>query len=424
MRIYALILLLLFAFPCLSCQRTSSTTGAAKAHEEFLEPKPSSERTAYLKLASKKSELEKERADLEKNNQAAQVDFINKHGGGKNFDSSQGPSMVKTPEAIAARKELAEIKRAQGQHAVDLNKQYLTFLDTEYFPGLLSYAAFCHKAFLAEPNKANGGELVQLCETLYDNENLDEAYQYTSDLIKNGFDSLQLYDLAAASAYCMEHFDEALDYYDRAQKIGQFTRTSLVANKEEILVSQKAWEAEKEIRAKEAAANDLPRVKLETEVGDIVYELFENEAPETVANFISLVESGYYDDTTFYSVVLTSHFFHGCKTGDNRSTPGYKIYCETDKADKRFPFRGGLTMFIPAKNEGGSIYTLSIRPSPFNFGYCTTFGRVIEGMDVLPKIAKYNLRFPMAGMVPTKVKKATVLRKRDHEYKPHKVEAN
>ena len=58
-----------------------------------------------------------------------------------------------------------------------------------------------------------------------------------------------------------------------------------------------------EIRGKEAEADDLPRVLFKTTHGDIVIELFENEAPNTVANFISLVENKKYDGTVFHRVI-------------------------------------------------------------------------------------------------------------------------
>ncbi len=63
------------------------------------------------------------------------------------------------------------------------------------------------------------------------------------------------------------------------------------------------WKQEQELRQKEAAADDLPRVKLTTTKGDIVIELFENEAPETVGNFLSLVKKGFYDGLTFHRVI-------------------------------------------------------------------------------------------------------------------------
>ena len=58
---------------------------------------------------------------------------------------------------------------------------------------------------------------------------------------------------------------------------------------------KEAWAKEKAIRDAEAKADDLPRVLLKTNKGDIVIELFENQAPNTVANFISLVKKGFYN---------------------------------------------------------------------------------------------------------------------------------
>ncbi len=422
MRLCALFGLILLALALAGCQRNSDTVSATPVSETFPEPKASEERSTFAKVLAKRTGIEDKRKELEASQESIVAAFIAEHPGADSSPPPDGGPENITPEVREARQGLRKLRGELIKSTAELNEESNQFMSAEYFPALLIYAAYCHKTFLAEPNKSNGGELVKLVDQLYDNGNLDEAFLYSNDLVKNGFESSELHDLVAASAFCTEHFDEAAAYFDKARQTGRYVRASLVTNMEEIVQSQKAWEKEQQIRAKEAAADDLPRVKLETEAGDLVFELFENEAPETVANYISLVESGYYDNTTFYSVVLTSHMFHGCKTSDNRSTPGYRIYCETGKPDQRFPFRGALTMFIASKDLGGSIYTISIRPAPFNFGYVTTFGRIVEGLDVLPKIAKFNLRFPTPGMVPTKVIKATVLRKRDHEYKPHKVE--
>lgn len=429
MRFYSLLILTLLAAMAVGCNRGTgdgqgSQSGSA-ATESFPEPKPSAERTAFVALATKKMEFETRKTEMEKKQKAEVADFEAKHPGAgvANLPGEGGDSTPVSAEVQEANRELGKIRREHAKSSLDLSKENLKFHSEEYVPALLTYAAFCHKTFLAEPNQANGGELVKLVKQLYDNGNVDEAYLYCSDLVKNNFKSAHLDDLMAASAYSCDQFADAAKHFDLAQKSGNFTDISLIANKEDIETAAKAWETEQKIRADEAAKDDLPRVQLETDAGNIVIELFENEAPETVANYISLVKSGYYDNTSFYSVILTSQIFHGCKTEDNRSTPGYRIYCETDKPNKRFPFRGCLTMFTSGKNQAGSIYTISLRPTPHTFEYCTTFGRIVEGLDVLPKIAKVNLRFPVPGMVSTKVKKATVLRDRGHEYVPHKVEA-
>ena len=425
MRLCAFFGLVLLMFSFAGCERDTTQPSPTASNEVFPEPKASEERSTFEKLAAKKKDFEAKRKSLIDTQLAQANDFIAKNPEAKppaGGASDGGPPPPPPSEAArAARRELGQMYRSFTKPRVDLNLEYLTFLNAEYFPGLLKYSEYCHKTFLAEPNKANGGALVQLVAELYDNGNVDEAFLYSTDLAKNGFDSGELDDLIAASAYCTDHFSEAAEFFNKAMEKSKYVRASLVANKEDIATSQKAWDGEKAIRDKEASSNDLPRVKLETEVGDIVFELYENEAPETVGNFISLVESGYYDNTTFHSHVLTAHVFTGSKNGDAKGNPGYTIYGESEKPDRRFPFRGSLTMSAPG-NNAGAIYSISFRPSPYNFGYYTTFGRVVEGFDVLPKIAKFVAREPMVGMEQTKIKKATVLRKRDHEYKPHKVE--
>ena len=67
------------------------------------------------------------------------------------------------------------------------------------------------------------------------------------------------------------------------------------------------WAKEQAIRAAEAQADDLPRVKFETSKGDVVIELFENEAPQAVANFITLVKKGFYDGVIVPSRVADVH---------------------------------------------------------------------------------------------------------------------
>ena len=74
--------------------------------------------------------------------------------------------------------------------------------------------------------------------------------------------------------------------------------------------------------------NDRPQVVLKTSKGDIVIELFEDEAPNTVANFVSLIEKGYYDGLTFHRVIDGFVAQGGCPKGDGTGGPGYHIPCE------------------------------------------------------------------------------------------------
>ena len=175
-------------------------------------------------------------------------------------------------------------------------------------------------------------------------------------------------------------------------------------------------EAEMALRATEKEVDDLPRVKIETTKGTIVVELFENEAPNTVANFVSLVESHFYDGTPFHRVIPGFMAQGGDPTGTGTSGPGYTIACECDVPDARKHFLGSLSMAHAGKDTGGSQFFLTFAPTEHLDGRHTVFGRVIEGFEILPKITRTE--GPQAGSSRDKILKAEIIRKRDHEYKP------
>ena len=132
-------------------------------------------------------------------------------------------------------------------------------------------------------------------------------------------------------------------------------------------------------------------MKIETNRGTLVVELFENEAPETVGNFVSLVEKGFYNGLTFHRVLPGFMAQGGDPNGDGNGGPGYKIYCECAKPVHREHFRGTLSMAKqPQKDTGGSQFFITFRPTPQLDGKHTAFGRVVEGLDVLAKIQRRN----------------------------------
>jgi cyclophilin family peptidyl-prolyl cis-trans isomerase len=173
-------------------------------------------------------------------------------------------------------------------------------------------------------------------------------------------------------------------------------------------------------RAAEAKADDLPRVKLTTSQGAIVVELFENEAPNTVANFIALVEKGFYAGTPFHRVIPGFMAQGGDPTGTGTSGPGYAIACECDAPGARKHFLGTLSMAHAGKDTGGSQFFLTFRPTEHLDGKHTVFGRVIEGFDVLPLLMRTQDEQgrSMAGIKPDVIVKAEVVRKRNHPYEP------
>jgi len=160
---------------------------------------------------------------------------------------------------------------------------------------------------------------------------------------------------------------------------------------EALSATRLAWQREKSIRAQEAAADDLPRVNFRTTRGDITIELFENEAPIAVANFVSLVKRGYYDGLTFHRVLPAFMAQGGCNLGNGKGGPGYNIRDEHTLPKHRKHFRGLLSMAkTSAPNTGGSQFFLTFVPTSYLDGKHTVFGRVVEGMDAAASLKRRN----------------------------------
>jgi cyclophilin family peptidyl-prolyl cis-trans isomerase len=278
-------------------------------------------------------------------------------------------------------------------------------------------------AYLAAPNADN--ELVEfLVKIVIDDvarDDFEPAAVLSKALLDNGCDKKELFDPAGMAAFATNDFDTAEKRAKRAQDDGNLSENGKKTI-EEIPIYIKYWLEEQEIRKKEAEQNDLPRVRLSTNKGDMVVELFENEAPETVGNFISLVEQKFYDGLVFHRVLPAFMAQGGCPRGDGSGDPGYKIYCECYKDNYRKHFRGTLSMAHAGRDTGGSQFFLTFLPTPHLNAKHTAFGRVIEGMDVLAKLQRIDPAAAGTKPEPDKIIKAEVIRKRDHEYKPHKVQ--
>jgi cyclophilin family peptidyl-prolyl cis-trans isomerase/Flp pilus assembly protein TadD len=248
----------------------------------------------------------------------------------------------------------------------------------------------------------------------------DEALQTAQLLLDNATTEKAIYDLAGTAAYCRDDFASAEKYLKQAEEAkllssaGSNCLSDLGGAKE-------LWTKEQELRKAEAAADDLPRVKLETSKGVIVIELFENEAPQTVGNFINLVDSKFYDGLTFHRVLSGFMAQGGCPEGSGAGGPGYEIFCECAKEDHRNHFSGTLSMAHAGKDTGGSQFFITFRRTAHLDGRHTAFGRVIEGLDVLAQLQRRDPSDRGKLPDPDTIVKATVVRKRDHKYEPTKV---
>ena len=129
----------------------------------------------------------------------------------------------------------------------------------------------------------------------------------------------------------------------------------------------------------------MKKAIIETEKGTIELELFEKDAPNTVANFEKLIKEGFYDGLTFHRVIPDFVIQGGCPRGDGTGGPGYTIKCETEGNPNKHG-TGALSMAHAGKDTGGSQFFITHSPQPHLDGVHTVFGQVINGMDVVYKI--------------------------------------
>jgi cyclophilin family peptidyl-prolyl cis-trans isomerase len=128
-----------------------------------------------------------------------------------------------------------------------------------------------------------------------------------------------------------------------------------------------------------------PVALIETTLGKIAVELFPKEAPDTVANFVKLVEKGYYDGVIFHRVIPKFMVQTGDPTGTGRGGPGWTILDEFHPK-LRHGKAGILSMANAGPDTGGSQFFITLGATPHLDDRHAVFGAVIEGQDVVEKI--------------------------------------
>lgn len=131
----------------------------------------------------------------------------------------------------------------------------------------------------------------------------------------------------------------------------------------------------------------MAKVKISTHYGDMIAELYENETPGTVRNFLSLVGKKFYDGLTFHRVIPDFVIQGGCPNGIGNGGPGYTIPCETS-APRQFHDKGVLSMAHAGKDTGGSQFFIckNRKNTQHLDGNHTCFGNVTEGLEVIDAI--------------------------------------
>jgi peptidyl-prolyl cis-trans isomerase B (cyclophilin B) len=112
--------------------------------------------------------------------------------------------------------------------------------------------------------------------------------------------------------------------------------------------------------------------------GEVILELFDKEAPNTVANFEKLIKEGFYNGLVFHRVIPGFVAQGGCPQGTGTGGPGYNINCEINPNKHE---RGSLAMAHAGRNTGGSQFYICYQPQPHLDGQHTVFGKIIKGME-------------------------------------------
>jgi peptidyl-prolyl cis-trans isomerase B (cyclophilin B) len=131
----------------------------------------------------------------------------------------------------------------------------------------------------------------------------------------------------------------------------------------------------------------MSKVKISTDKGDMIAELYDNETPTTVKNFLDLISKGFYNGLNFHRVIPGFVVQGGCPNGVGNGGPGYTIQCEVS-AQKQYHDKGVLSMAHAGRNTGGSQFFIchNRQGTQHLDGNHTCFGRVIEGLDIIDQI--------------------------------------
>ena len=273
----------------------------------------------------------------------------------------------------------------------------------------------------------------------------EDVLKMSDVLLNSNVNNPYVIRVAAFAALFSQQYDIAKSFLEKIQKLGILDEFRLGESDFRYLpVFELLWEQEKAFREKEERA-DLPSVVLYTTKGEIDILLYEDQAPNTVANFIWLVEKGFYKNIDF-DAVITQAIAHVSGTEqfkrvDNltlqplvrgNGTPGYCIPDEFRPFDfekKKFPddsrffWRGTVAMDLmrDQPNTGGCKFFILYKPDINCVNKNTVFGRVVRGMDVVCRLQRRNPSSVISlSQLPTpdKILDAKVKNKRNHEYKP------
>ena len=128
----------------------------------------------------------------------------------------------------------------------------------------------------------------------------------------------------------------------------------------------------------------MSEMTMTTNKGEIVFEMFDEDAPKTVGNMRDLADKGFYDGLTFHRIIRDFMIQGGCPEGTGTGGPGYTF---EDEINPHKVVRGALAMANAGPNTNGSqFFIVTTDAAPWLDGKHTVFGQVTEGMDVVDEL--------------------------------------
>jgi cyclophilin family peptidyl-prolyl cis-trans isomerase len=251
----------------------------------------------------------------------------------------------------------------------------------------------------------------------------DAAYKSALTALEADSRNLRVWQTFGGVALANGRFQEVLSRIDAAypgEKPASITRL-----RDQAKTLQDLWVKEEELRRADQREG-LPRVKLTIEHrafaqgsdgraltkdvatgrDEVEIELFSKQAPATVANFLKLVESGFYNGTRFHWAEAASMVVGGDPNtknddpdDDGTGGPGYVIKDEFRLPGARLHFRGSVAMVARAANTAGSQFFIELAPHPEMNHHITVFGRVVSGQSGVDRVTqgRTNMRFGRFG---------------------------
>jgi peptidyl-prolyl cis-trans isomerase B (cyclophilin B) len=136
----------------------------------------------------------------------------------------------------------------------------------------------------------------------------------------------------------------------------------------------------------------MKKAEIHTAKGIMKVNFFEEDAPNTVANFIKLSEKGFYDGLKFHRVIPNFVIQGGCPDGNGMGGPGYKINCELT-GNNQYHDKGVLSMAHAGRNTGGSQFFICHNRAGTQHldRQHTCFAKVYEGLDVIDQIRQGDI---------------------------------